>query len=107
MDLSWNYAAESQAYNHAHHIGQEKPVYVKRLVVMDMIEEQLLQLQDVKTGLYLTLPSLTLSFRSLFTDLFNMCVGLAEAALGEGTGTKLNKLSVKDIKSVSFLCACS
>jgi hypothetical protein len=28
-------------------------------------------------------------------------VGLAEAALGEGTGTKLHKLSVKDIKYVS------
>lgn len=28
-------------------------------------------------------------------------VGLAEAALGEGTGTKLHKLSVKDIK---FVC---
>ncbi|KAE9403438.1 hypothetical protein BT96DRAFT_1016994 [Gymnopus androsaceus JB14] len=73
MDLSWNYAAESQAYDRAHRIGQEKPVYVKRLVVTDTIEERLLQLQDVKTG-------------------------LAEAALGEGTGTKLKKLSMKDIK---------
>ena len=27
--------------------------------------------------------------------------GLAEAALGEGTGAKLHKLSVKDIKYVS------
>ena len=27
--------------------------------------------------------------------------GLAEAALGEGTGVKLHKLSVKDIKYVS------
>ncbi|KAF5383948.1 hypothetical protein D9757_007371 [Collybiopsis confluens] len=73
MDLSWNYAAESQAYDRAHRIGQEKTVYVKRLVVSDTIEERLLQLQDVK-------------------------VGLAEAALGEGSGTKLTKLSMKDIK---------
>ncbi|KIK57545.1 hypothetical protein GYMLUDRAFT_203637 [Collybiopsis luxurians FD-317 M1] len=73
MDLSWNYATESQAYDRAHRLGQEKPVYVKRLVVRDTIEERLLQLQDVK-------------------------VGLAEAALGEGSGTKLNKLSMKDIK---------
>ena len=28
-------------------------------------------------------------------------VGLAEAALGEGTGSKLHKLSVRDIKFVS------
>ncbi|KAF8824539.1 hypothetical protein HHX47_DHR8000079 [Lentinula edodes] len=73
MDLSWNYAAESQAYDRAHRIGQEKPVFVKRLVVRNTIEERMLQLQDVK-------------------------VGLAEAALGEGTGHKLNKLSMKDIK---------
>lgn len=31
-----------------------------------------------------------------------MFLGLAEAALGEGTGAKLQKLSVKDIKYVSF-----
>ncbi|KAK0459781.1 SNF2 family DNA-dependent ATPase [Desarmillaria tabescens] len=73
MDLSWNYAAESQAYDRAHRIGQDKSVWVKRLVVENTIEERMLKLQDVK-------------------------VGLAEAALGEGTGNKLHKLSVKDIK---------
>ncbi|CAA7262707.1 unnamed protein product [Cyclocybe aegerita] len=73
MDLSWNYAAESQAYDRCHRIGQEKPVFVRRLVVENTIEERMLKLQDVKTG-------------------------LAEAALGEGTGAKLHKLSVKDIK---------
>jgi len=73
MDLSWNYAAESQAYDRCHRIGQDKSVYVKRLVVENTIEERMLLLQDVK-------------------------VGLAEAALGEGSGAKLHKLSVKDIK---------
>ncbi|ESK86005.1 snf2 family dna-dependent atpase [Moniliophthora roreri MCA 2997] len=73
MDVSWNFAAESQAYDRAHRIGQEKNVYIKRLVVENTIEERMLQLQEVK-------------------------VGLAEAALGEGTGTKLHKLSMKDIK---------
>ena len=29
-------------------------------------------------------------------------MGLAEAALGEGTGTRLHKMSVKEIKFVSF-----
>lgn len=33
-------------------------------------------------------------------------VGLAEAALGEGTGNKLHKLSVKDIKFVSNYTFC-
>lgn len=52
MDLSWNYAAESQAYDRAHRIGQEKPVFVKRLIVRNTIEERMLQLQDVKVGPY-------------------------------------------------------
>lgn len=42
-------------------------------MVENTIEERMLLLQDVK-------------------------VGLAEAALGEGSGAKLHKLSVKDIK---------
>ncbi len=50
MDLSWNYAAESQAYDRVHRLGQEKDVFVKRLVVQDTIEERMLRLQDVKTG---------------------------------------------------------
>jgi SNF2 family DNA or RNA helicase len=55
MDLSWNYAAESQAYDRVHRLGQEKDVFVKRLVVEDTIEERMLRLQEVKMGEY---PSL-------------------------------------------------
>ena len=40
MDLSWNYAAESQAYDRVHRLGQEKNVFVKRLVVRNTIEER-------------------------------------------------------------------
>ena len=40
LDLSWNYATESQAYDRAHRLGQEKEVFVKRLVVRDTIEER-------------------------------------------------------------------
>ena len=50
MDLSWNFAAESQAYDRVHRLGQEKDVLVKRLVVEDTIEERMLRLQDVKMG---------------------------------------------------------
>jgi hypothetical protein len=91
--LSWNAAAETQAYDRAHRIGQDKNVWVKRLVVENTIEERyasriplayvltevdmhrMLQLQDVKSG-------------------------LSDAALGEGTGGSLHKMSVKDIKQV-------
>jgi hypothetical protein len=52
MDLSWNYAAESQAYDRVHRLGQEKDVFVKRLVVENTIEERLLRLQDVKMGTF-------------------------------------------------------
>ena len=33
-------------------------------------------------------------------------LGLAEAALGEGSGTRLQKLSVKQIREVRMLCVC-
>lgn len=75
LDLSWNYASESQAYDRVHRLGQEKDVFVKRLVVKNTIEERMLRLQEVKTD-------------------------LANAALGEGTGTKLQKMSVKEIKTL-------
>ena len=52
MDLSWNYAAESQAYDRVHRLGQEKDVFVKRLVVENTIEERMLRLQEVKMGVY-------------------------------------------------------
>jgi hypothetical protein len=50
MDLSWNYATESQAYDRVHRLGQEKDVIVKRLVVENTIEERMLRLQEVKMG---------------------------------------------------------
>ena len=40
MDLAWNYATESQAYDRVHRLGQEKEVFVKRLVVRNTIEER-------------------------------------------------------------------
>jgi SNF2 family DNA or RNA helicase len=40
MDLSWNYASEQQAYDRAYRIGQEKEVFVNRLVVRNTIEER-------------------------------------------------------------------
>lgn len=72
MDLGWNYASESQAYDRVHRLGQEKEVFVKRLVVRNTIEERsaskyasnwnipniffsklrMLKLQETKVGSY-------------------------------------------------------
>ena len=40
LDLSWNYATESQAYDRVYRLGQEKEVFVKRLVVNNTLEER-------------------------------------------------------------------
>ena len=51
LDPWWNPAAEDQAIDRAHRIGQEKPVFVHRLVAKDTVEERLLALQDRKRAL--------------------------------------------------------
>ena len=55
MDLSWNFAAKLQAYDRVHSLGQEKDVFVKRLIVENMIEERMSRLQDVKKGASITI----------------------------------------------------
>ncbi len=59
VDPWWNPAVEDQAADRAHRIGQDRPVFVHRLVAADTVEERILALQDRKRA-------------------------LAEAALGEG-----------------------
>jgi SNF2 family DNA or RNA helicase len=59
LDPWWNPAAEDQAADRAHRIGQERPVLVHRLVAEGTVEERILALQARKRA-------------------------LAEAALGEG-----------------------
>ena len=61
VDPWWNPAVENQAADRAHRIGQERPVFVYRLVSQGTVEEKILLLQDKKRALF-------------------------EAALGEGTG---------------------
>jgi SNF2 family DNA or RNA helicase len=51
LDPWWNPAAESQAIDRAHRIGQDKPVMVYRLVSEDTIEEKVLALQERKRDL--------------------------------------------------------
>lgn len=51
MDPWWNMAAEEQAINRTHRIGQENPVFCYRLIAKDTIEEKMLQLQQKKAFL--------------------------------------------------------
>jgi superfamily II DNA or RNA helicase len=50
-DPWWNPAAENQATDRAHRIGQSKNVFVYKLVVSGSIEEKILVLQDKKAAL--------------------------------------------------------
>ena len=50
-DPWWNPAAESQATDRAHRLGQDKPVFVYKLIVAGSIEEKILALQERKAEL--------------------------------------------------------
>ena len=52
LDPWWNPQAERQAIDRAHRIGQDKPVFVYRLVANDTIEEKVMKLQDDKRRLF-------------------------------------------------------
>jgi superfamily II DNA or RNA helicase len=51
LDPWWNPAAEDQAADRAHRIGQDRPVMVYRLVARDTVEERILALQERKRAL--------------------------------------------------------
>jgi len=48
MDPWWNPAAEMQAIDRTHRIGQHKPIYATRIIVSNSIEARLLALQQKK-----------------------------------------------------------
>ena len=50
-DPWWNPAAEDQATDRAHRIGQDKKVFVHRLVTLGTIEEKMEQLKEKKRSL--------------------------------------------------------
>ena len=51
FDPWWNPAAESQASDRAHRIGQEKQVMVYKLITTGTVEEKVLDLQKSKRKL--------------------------------------------------------
>ena len=52
LDPWWNPAAEAQAIDRTHRIGQDKPVFVYRMIAADTIEEKVLALQQRKARLF-------------------------------------------------------
>ncbi|MFZ0498009.1 MAG: DEAD/DEAH box helicase [Steroidobacteraceae bacterium] len=50
-DPWWNPAAEAQATDRAHRIGQTRPVFIYKLIAQNTVEERMLALQEEKRGL--------------------------------------------------------
>ncbi len=69
LDPWWNPAAEDQATDRAHRIGQERPLTVYRLIAKETIEEQMLAVHAAK--------------RELVRDLFEGTDTAAKLNLGE------------------------
>jgi non-specific serine/threonine protein kinase len=67
IDPWWNPAVEMQATDRSHRIGQEKPVFVYKMIVRDSVEEKILQLQERKQELVDSLISTESSFLKRIT----------------------------------------
>ncbi len=52
LDLWWNVAAENQASDRAHRIGQVRNVEVIKLISLDTIEQKIIELQNHKLDLF-------------------------------------------------------
>jgi superfamily II DNA or RNA helicase len=52
VDPWWNPAVEQQAADRAHRIGQERPVFVYRMIAEGTVEERILALQEKKRALF-------------------------------------------------------
>ncbi|KIJ63774.1 hypothetical protein HYDPIDRAFT_155277 [Hydnomerulius pinastri MD-312] len=75
LDLGWSEAIESQAFDRVHRLGQQKEVFVQRLVIENTVEDRVLALQERKKN-------------------------LADGSLGEGTGKKIGRLSVRELANL-------
>lgn len=51
LDPWWNPAVERQASDRTHRIGQDKPVFIQKMIAKDSVEEKILILQDSKREL--------------------------------------------------------
>ncbi|HEV7844510.1 MAG TPA: DEAD/DEAH box helicase, partial [Pyrinomonadaceae bacterium] len=62
IDPWWNPAVEMQATDRTHRIGQDKPVFIYKLIERDSVEEKILQLQERKRALVTQLIATESSF---------------------------------------------
>src|SRR5699024_12253223 len=67
LDPWWNPAADNQAVDRAHRIGQQRQVMVYRMIAEDTIEEKVLALQRRKAELFDALTDGGEAFRSAVT----------------------------------------
>ena len=68
IDPWWNPAVEMQASDRTHRIGQDKPVFVYKLISRDTVEEKIIQLQQQKKNLVDQLISTDASFFKSLTS---------------------------------------
>ncbi|TFK39291.1 SNF2 family N-terminal domain-containing protein [Crucibulum laeve] len=80
LDLGWSQAIEAQAFDRVHRLGQRRPVSVQRVVISDTVEDRVLAMQERKQT-------------------------LADGSLGEGTGKKMGRLTVRELANLFGLDA--
>ena len=68
LDPWWNPAVERQASDRTHRIGQDKPVFVHKLIARDTVEEKMLDLQERKRALVDRLVSTESGFFKSLSD---------------------------------------
>ena len=69
IDPWWNPAVEMQATDRTHRIGQDKPIFIYKLIVRDSVEEKILELQERKRRLVTQLIATERGFfKSLTAD---------------------------------------
>ena len=79
MDPWWNPAAENQATDRAHRIGQVKPVFVHKLICQGTIEEHIQELQQKKAKLVESLLAGSTNKLSITSDTLNGLLAPIEA----------------------------
>lgn len=75
LDMHWNPQLEAQACDRIYRVGQMKPVFIHRFVVLNTVEEKILQLQQKK-------------------------LQLAEDVLSGAKRAQNNKLTLQDMKDI-------